>query len=231
MLLLPASASGAPIDAASDHLALSAFQRFERSVLGAVPAWRQAGNGFIASARARCAGALAPTAQARLNPATFSFLLEVVGDATVLEKSQTRAAFVRMARALERLRWSSRATSTVVRRYLAAERTLFRLRLSDVCADARALTGSHARVTPPGTRRWLARFVPDLGAQETSLSGLIAVLRQMSSAADSGRVRSVQRLLGRIASASSRFQDALGRGLFTALGLPIKANDLNRGLT
>jgi hypothetical protein len=224
MLVLPPSTAGAAIDAASAHVALRAYERFARSVLSEVPAWRRAGNRFTASAHEDCANALAPTTHAPLNPATFSFLEELVGDATVLEKSPTRLAFARMAHALSRLRWSSRATSAIVERYLSAERKLLRLRLSDVCADARALAASKGNVTPPGTRRWVARFVPDLVAQETGLSALLVVLRQTSSPADRGRVRAVRRLVRRIASASFQFEDALGRELFAALGLPAKAH-------
>ncbi|HUA48633.1 MAG TPA: hypothetical protein VMA77_25600 [Solirubrobacteraceae bacterium] len=194
MLVLPPSAAGAAIDTASAHVALRAYGRFVRSVLSEVPAWRRAGNRFTASAHEDCANALAPTARAPLSPATFSFLEEFVGDATVLEKSPTRLAF-----------------------------KLFRLRLSDVCADARALAASKGNVTPPETRRWVARFVPDLVAQETGLSALVAVLGHTSSPADRGRVRAVRRLVRRIASACAQFEHALEGELFAVLGLPAKA--------
>jgi hypothetical protein len=100
-----------------------------------------------------------------------------------------------MAGTLSGLTWSSATTHLAVNAFLTAQRNLFSLGPSHVCADARALAGSHGQRTPAGTSRWVAKFLHRLAAEEGAGSKFISVLERFESPSDLGLIADTNRAL------------------------------------
>jgi hypothetical protein len=220
-LVIPYSAAGASIDAASDHVALHAYGHFAQGILSGIPAGQRADEAFVADIRRRCAHALAPIDRVRTSPKqlgpALAFGEEIGADLTVVANLQDRRALTKLAAAISGLPWSGRSTSTVVQGYLAAQRQLLRLRPSDVCTDVHTLVRSRAKVQPRGTRRWLADFRRVVTSQQTQLSAFLAILERFHSPSDNASLRAVKGLVNRADQAAKRLATSEGEKLVSAL--------------
>ena len=148
------SAAAAPVDVASEHVAVRAFEiRCLRGRITDVPAARQLENAFVASIAANCPGVLTPIfrlPQGSLKPDTvLAFVNEIGSDLDVEINAASRGRLARMTKALSHLPWSSKRTKATITQFLEAQHRLFSLAPSNLCADANALA-ANPQVTPPG---------------------------------------------------------------------------------
>jgi hypothetical protein len=172
---MPASAAlAAPVDVASDHVLIRAYETFLTGVLSDVPSWRNADNGYISGISVSCPNVLAavnilPANQVNQG-AAVALGEEIGGDLLV---SQGTSRLHRMARpqaSISTLHWSNRKARNTVNGYASAWSAFNSLAPSDLCADATAFAASNAQTTPPGTLQWLATFGA-LATRNQSASG------------------------------------------------------------
>jgi hypothetical protein len=221
--LWPAAAAAAPIDVASDHVALGAYNRYLKDILAGVPAWRSDDNAFVASVARSCRGALASLKHrpaSRLNrSAVVAFGLELGGDLDAAGYAAGRGPLATMAATLGGLTWSSATTHHTVKVFLAAQHNLFSLAPSHLCADMRALAASRGQRTPRGTSRWLSKFLHRLAVEEGTGSKFISVLERFESASDLGLIADTNRVLRQSEAAIQTVVKHEAHKLVAVLGL------------
>lgn len=212
LVLAPAAAANTPVDAASDHAALTAYDRYLQSAAARVPDWRRDDDAYVASISAECQKVLtslrALPAGTVNQTALFNFGQEVSGDLALVGARADRFEWTTLTQAVSRLPWSTPQTGAVVRRFLTTQTRLFRFAPSHLCDDAHALSDLSGTQTPPGTAHWLTGFVRDGGAQERAQVAFEAMLRRLQTPADSRLLRDMgplERHLGvRLETVSTR---------------------------
>ena len=221
---LPIStAVAAPVDVASDHVLIRAFQTFLTGVLSDVPKGRIADDAYISKISASCPNVLAavnilPSNQVN-QAAAVAFEEELVGDVFVSQGTPILRRLARLKASTAALHWSSRTSKVTVSGYVSAGRALYSLAPSDLCADATAFADSNAETTPPGTLQWLATFGA-LGTRNENASGAFgALLGRYHSSKDTGTLKHVLKLLNRWQSTGSRVLTEEATKLGAALGL------------
>jgi hypothetical protein len=224
-LSLPAAAAAAPIDTASDHVALAAYGHYLQGALSNLPAARSADNAYVASIATACPNVLAALnllpAQGINRAAGIAFGEELGGDLLVATYRVERAPLATLSAALTRLPWSSPQTSGTIESFLTAQRNLFHLGPSHLCADAKALAASNLRRTPRGTLRWLARFGRLLSAQQTHVGPFLRALEQFQAPDDAAQVDANNRRVGQIMAAFPALVRTEATKLESALGLSV----------
>jgi hypothetical protein len=128
-----------------------------------------------------------------------------------------RQPIATLSRRLERLRWSSRVTWSRIKNAVEAERRVFGLMPSDLCADAAALSANGGKKFPPGAAAFLRTFQRD--TEHAARLGVKSLLLRHRRPRDERLVRQVNRLEDR---ADTRFGDVLTPEvpkLLKALGL------------
>ena len=145
-------AAAAPVDAHSAHLGLRAYRAYLSSTLAKVGAAGRSDDAFVATIGAGCPGVLAPLNSSNDPNQTVltQFGKEVGVDMVVAAFVPYRRVVATLAVRLERLHWSSPATGRRIRAALAAQRAVFELRPSDLCADASALAANRGPVAATG---------------------------------------------------------------------------------
>lgn len=219
-----AAAAAAPVNRASDRAALNAYHAYLRDLVSMVPAWRQGDNGYIASISGTCGGALSVLKHAP--PASFNkqavlaFGLEAGGDLDAVSVyPSARPALGRLAGSLAALRWSSAGIRKVVSGYVAAERRLFAVRPSNLCADARVLRASHGRKISRGTAVFVSRFARRVGAAGKAATAFLTVLGRYASPSDRGLITSTSHLLHQFGAKVTALVKPEAKKLIGALGL------------
>jgi hypothetical protein len=212
----------APIDRASDHVAVRAFDRYLHAALASLPAARRADERFIASISARCRGALAPLASRPATPASKNaakaLAAETVFDLIVTANEPLRSPLARFTGTVLGLRWSSARTASVIAAYPAAAHRLLVLGPSDLCADARAFV-ANSNVVPAGTGRWEARFARDSKATGKTAFAFGEVMGFFHGPRDTRVLKEIGRLSNRLAPAEKSLATAEETRLLNALGL------------
>ena len=137
------------MDVASDHTLIRAYQTFLTGVLSDVPKWRNADNAYISKISASCPNVLAavnilPSNQVN-HAAVFAFGEEVGGDLLVSQGTPMLHRLARLQTSISTLHWSNRKARTGVSGYFSAEKTLYSLAPSDLCADATAFAASNRK--------------------------------------------------------------------------------------
>jgi hypothetical protein len=220
---LPAAVDAAPIDTASDHVALSAYGRYLQGVLSGLPVARSADNAYVASIATACPNVLAAVnllPPRAVNRATaIAFGEELGGDILVVGYHADRAPLATLAATLRRLRWSSPQTSATIKSFLTAQRNLFHLGPSHLCSDASALAASNFGRTPPGTLRWLARLGRLSSAEHARFATFFAVLEKFQAPDDRTQIDANNRLVGRFMAAFPVLVRSEAARLGSALGL------------
>lgn len=222
---LPAVAAAAPIDTASDHVALRAYGNYAQGVLSRLPAARSADEAYIASIAKTCPDVLAAAnllPQDAINQGSaVAFGEELAGDLVVAAYRPDRAPFATLAATLTRLRWSSQQTAGTIKAFLTGQRKEFRVGPSHLCADARALAASNVRRTPRGTLRWLARFGRVASAEQTHLGAFLRVLGQFQAPDDAAQIATDNRLVRKVMVALPTLITSEADKLGSALGLSL----------
>jgi hypothetical protein len=221
-VLSTTAAAAAPIDAASAHRALRAVNLYLTGLLADDPASRQAEDQFVASTTANCPNVLAAV---NLLPVTSvgraavtAFGEEIGGDLVLMGVIPAdRARLAALTRTTTRLRWSRMGTATKIRRSLEAQRKLFSLPPSELCADAHALADVSAQSTPPGTLEFLATY-----GRASAAGGLVELTDTISrflTPADDGLISATNRVDDRLKAAERALQVAEVTKLVSAVGL------------
>lgn len=217
-----ASAGAAPVDKASDHVAIRAFDRYLKASGASLTASRRADRAFVRSISARCRNVLAPLASRAAGSvnakAVKLFVDESVFDLVDKANAPIRQPFSRLAQTLSSLRWSSAGAARAVAAFAPAERRVFSLAPSDLCADAHAF-GANPHVTPSGTRRWVAKWRSANKAAGRAAFRLGQVLGFFHGPADVGALRDIGRRANRLSVADKALERAQATSLLGALGL------------
>jgi hypothetical protein len=220
--LCTATASAAPIDVQSAHVALGAFDGYLRATLSDIPASRRSDNAFVASIATGCSEVLAPLApgppSAVSAKAARAFSTEVAFDVVLVSTKPLHAPLARMTDTFSKLRWSTKGLAAIVARFPAAEHRLFSLPPSDLCADARALA-ANPRATPQGTRQFVATVGRDSNAAKKAGAALGEVLGLLHGTADASVIQDLGRILKRLASADQKLATAEISKVFKVLGI------------
>jgi hypothetical protein len=217
-----APAAAAPIDRASAHVALRALDRYLRATLASLPAAKRSDQAYVRSISAGCRNALAPLnskpASALNKAAARAFIDETVFDLVDRANLPLRGPLARMSGTLSGLRWSSPRIGAIVNAFPAAERALFAVAPSDLCADARAFA-ANPRAEPAGTRQWVATFTRASRRANRAGAGLGVVLGSFHGRRDVGVLRDLGRQARRLGLADKKLEVAQEGSLLRALGL------------
>jgi hypothetical protein len=219
---VPSAALAAPVDVASDHVALRAFDRYVKAELLNVPAGQRADDAFVSSISSGCHGVLTPLASlpsgAFNTSAVTAFFEEAGGDLALAADVPNLVPLRHLSKALSKLRWSSVRTKATVARAASAERTLFSLAPSDLCADARALAANPEAV-PPGTVQWLATVGGDGSADKAAFTAFFKVLGRFLRPGDARVSKDIASVSRQFGAARQNLQRAEAQKLLAALGL------------
>ncbi len=219
---LAAPAAAAPADSASAHAGLRAYRAYLSSALRKADAAGRGDDAFIAAIAGKCPGVL--TSINTLPPDAYdqsvlvSFGKEVGADLVVSAFASYQSTLATLAHRVARLHWSSAATRVRIQRSLDAQRALFELAPSDLCADASVLAAD-AKTTPPGTAAFAAAFNRDVRA--AGLTAFTRTLARYAPASDRKLARSLDRLTKRVDGKLGGIVDAKVRKLLGVVGLRI----------
>ena len=136
LALWPAGAGAAPIDTASDHAALVAYDSYVEGLLSSLPAAHVAVADYVSSISARCPDVLAPIEAlppVSVNGGAALAIGEELGeDLAAAAYPALRAPSTKLAATLAQLRWSSPQTNRTISGFVAA--------LSDGCSRSARVT-------------------------------------------------------------------------------------------
>jgi hypothetical protein len=221
VLASASKALAAPVDNASDHVALRAYERYVSAAVAGLPAASQSADAFVTSIATRCPNALAalnalpPSA---VNQGSVLAIGEEIGlDVVAAENVPFRAPLAALTSALGRLHWSSPKTAAKIKSSLAAERRFLTLQPSDLCADAQALAATNFQTTPPVTLRFIATAIP--ATKGAGFTGLTRVLQAFQTRADGHVVDTINRHSRHLNSALHAQRLAEENKLIAALGI------------
>jgi hypothetical protein len=217
-----ATALAAPIDRASDHVALRAFNRYVKATLSRIPASKRSDESYVHSIAARCRNVLARLASRPVSAvnknAVKAFVEETVFDLTDKANGPLARPLQQLGHTLSTTRWSTRRTAATVGAFIVAQRKVFALAPPDLCADARAFV-ANPHATPHGTKRWVAKFTRTSRAANRAGFAFGEVLGFFHGPADVGALNELGRLSKRLTAADKRLESAEETHLLGALGL------------
>jgi hypothetical protein len=224
LCLLPASAGAASVNAASARTALHAIQRYFTTLVANLPASKQSEESYVGSIRSECPNVLAAAnaiPENSGNAGTFSAFGEELGlDISIASFVPDRAALATLTGTLSGLRWSGGRQAVKIRSALAAQRGLFSLKPTDLCADARAVAASNFQTTPSTTLESLAAFGRIThAADQSSLANVPSGFHPTR--ADKKLAQAIAGLVARWGSDWKAQYEAEARVLETALGLAV----------
>jgi len=184
-------------DAAATRAYLSAAGAFERSAYAEVGVNAAAIEAHASEIGGECPSALtyAPrdTAFAELGEEAYT-------TAFFAGTTPARPMLLRLSQTIERLRWSDRRLTRLVRAEAAEERSIAALALPDVCADIAAWKASGYAALPQSAASFLARV---RGIESSSFVGpseerreavILRLLRPYETPAQRRTARSIERL-------------------------------------
>ena len=162
LCLVPASAGASSVNATSENTALRAVQRYFTTLVANIPASRQGEESYAASIRSACPNVLAAAnaiPENSVNAGTVTAFGEELGlDLSIASFVPDRTPLATLTDTLSKLRWSGHGQAVKIKSALAAQRELFFLKPTDLCADARAVAASNFQTTPAATLESLAAF-------------------------------------------------------------------------
>jgi hypothetical protein len=217
-----ATALAAPIDVASDQVALSAYDRYVTALVAGVGSGNRADLQYVASVRLDCGGVLAPLASRSPGQVSQSALLdlgeEIGGDLAIELHTEAMTPFSRLTTAIGRLRWSLRRTGQTVMSFLSAVQASLLVPLSDLCADVRSLA-SQPTQEPAGTRLFLANYLPAARLAKQRLAPFLAVLARYATPNQASLIGTIRRLVAQFNATAKADETANGASALNALGL------------
>jgi hypothetical protein len=155
-----APATAAPVDSHSAHLGLRAYRAYLSSLVSRLHVVKSNDAALVRSVRANCLHVLTPvTGAGHASPgATRQFGDEVGADLLIASFAAYRAPLATLTQRIERLQWSRETTGRRIAAALDAQRQVFDLAPSDLCADATAFAASGGKSVSPATRAFLRNF-------------------------------------------------------------------------
>jgi len=215
-------AAAAPLDFASDRVALSAYHTYVGALVADTGTGRSATRGFILGVRRSCGGTLSSLAShGRKNlseSALLAFGQEIGGDVAIEFDAEALTPFTTLSSRLGPLRWSRPATSRAMSAFLTAERASLQIAPSNICADARALS-ARPSAEPAGTGRFLTSYLPAAALAKSRLKPFLAVLSHFQTPSEAGVIGSIGTLAAQFAASSKTTVAAGDSALVAALGL------------
>jgi hypothetical protein len=216
------AAIAAPIDASSDQIALTAYHQYVTALLTGTGTGNRTARQYATAIGAKCPTVLAPLAalpHAQINQfALGAFGEEVGGDLAIAFDTEAVAPAVQLSTTLAHLKWSTRRSRQVVAAMLGALKASLQVRQSDLCADAHALA-SRPSVEPPGTRVYLASYLPVAALAMRRLTPFLALVSRYQTSTESALIASIASLVTQFNTTSHTDEKALGSALLKALGL------------
>jgi hypothetical protein len=170
LTLGPWAAPAAASDSAATQAYLQANYRLVQTAAGRIPVGEATIRGVLARIRQECPAAAAGSPQ---DEDSTQLSNEVIGAMVTAAIHADLSSIREYLRAASPLRWSSRALTGAVQRYLAKLRTLSSLPQPNVCADVRSWAASRFTKLPAKTIAFDQRFWPSwvaLGELPPSLS-------------------------------------------------------------
>jgi hypothetical protein len=216
-----ASAAVKPADIKTDRVALGAFKQFLGAVHSQATTITQAADAYIASISTTCPNVLAPLQSlTSVNVSAVKAVLTEGGLGMSLAATVSyRAPLTKFGNKVSRLRWTSRSSKLVVKRYLTAEHAVYFMQPSDLCTDATALVTSNGQTTPPATTQALAAIANAQKAVKPAASALIRLLSRFATNADRPVINAIRKLASELVSEETSFANHEVPKLVTALGL------------
>ncbi len=219
----PAAASAA-VNRTSDHAALNAYHAYLHDLVSMVPSWRAGDDAYISSISGKCGGALSSLRHAA--PGSFdkrallAFGLEAGVDLDAVSVyPSARPALGKLAASLGSLHWSSSGIQKVVSAYVGAERRLYALTPTNLCADAHALAASHGRGVARATAAFVTKFGHRVQAAGQVATAFQTVLGRFAAPSDRGLINSTNQLLNQFGLKVSSLAGAEAKKLVGVLGL------------
>lgn len=216
------TAAAAPVDVASDHIALTAYSAYVGALVTDTEAGRTSAGAYVQNVRHSCGGALRHLSTAAHKSVSASALLafgqEIGGDLAIRFDTEAVTPFSTLSGALTPLRWSRTATDRTVSSFLNAERASLQIAQSNLCPDARALA-THPGVEPAGTTRFLATYLPAAALAKGRLGPFLAVLSRYQTASEAGVIGSIRALAAQFSSTEKVVVTTDDTALVAALGL------------
>jgi hypothetical protein len=219
---VPAGAGAASVNAVSGHTTLRAIQRYFTTLVANIPASQQSEESYVATIRSACPNVLAAAnalPASSVNAGTVTAFGEELGlDVAIASFVPDRTPLAALTGTLSKLRWSSGGQAVKIRSALAAQRELFFLKPTDLCADARAFAASNFQTTPPATLESLAAFGRVThAAGQSSLANVPSGFHPTR--ADKGLAKAIGGLAARWGSDWKAQYEAEAKVLESALGL------------
>jgi hypothetical protein len=223
LLCCTASAAAAPVDVKSAHLGLRAYRAYLSSTVGNLDAAIKGDNAFIGGIAAKCPNVLSnlnslPEDQVNQDVLT-QFGKEIGADLVLAALAPYQKPLATLTHRVERLRWSSGARKRSIKRDLAAQRAIYELPPSDLCADASALAANNGQSLPSGTGFFLTTY--EKTARAAGLASLQSSLRRFHSKRDNKLYRTVRRSAIRGGNKLEGVVNSKLRTILGALGLKV----------
>lgn len=186
------SPTTAPLDVASDRVALTLYASYLLTLLKQAPTGQVNDTTYIAtiSGSGGCGRALAPLAQTgtQLDAAerhTLNLLgFEIGDDLSINFDLAALAPFTHFAAGLANLRWTRGSGGLpIVRRYIRAENNVLNMSPSGLCQDA-LLAAATPELVPAGTTLFLRQYGEASRAANGALAGLMRLMQSYADQAD-----------------------------------------------
>lgn len=155
-----APATAAPVDSHSAHLGLRAYRAYLSSLVSRLHVVKSNDAALVRSVRANCLHVLTPvtTSGDAHKRAAEQFGNEVAADLLIASFAAYRAPLATLTQRIERLQWSRQETGRRIAAALEAQRQVFDLAPSDLCADANAFAASGGKSVSPATAAFVKNF-------------------------------------------------------------------------
>ena len=155
-----APATAAPVDAHSAHLGLRAYRAYLSSLVSRLHVVKSNDAALVKTVRTNCLHVLTPVTKAddANKGAAEQFGNEVAADLLLTSFAAYRTPLATLTERIERLQWSRERTGRRIAAALDAQRQVFNLRPSDLCADATAFAASGGKSVSPATKAFVKNF-------------------------------------------------------------------------
>jgi hypothetical protein len=212
----------ASLDAASDHLALTAYRTYIQALVSNAKLGRQRDAAFVSTVASSCQNALSQLNGEPSTPvrqAVLSNFGEEIGDDLALAfQSAARRPFAQLSTVLGGLQWSSGAPAYAIRQLLSAERSVLKMPQSNLCADASQVS-SNPRVIPATTQSFLSRYLAASANLSHRFNTFLTVLQRHETSADHPLVAEIDSLVAQFGAALASGEQTYSQSVMSNLGV------------
>jgi hypothetical protein len=226
-LLTPSLATAGARDATATRAYLHASHAYERSLRREAPAGEAALEASESRIAGECPSALTYAPRDEDFGGIDGEIYATLVNAYWLGTPALRAASLRFAGQIARLRWSDRRLTRLVHAEAAEENADATLALPGVCADIAAWKGSSYATLPPDAMRFIARMsrieaLSFVGFTEESREAIIRrLLRRFEGATERAHTKRLARLAASVDARAAAATGSARKKLAAALGVPV----------